>query len=95
MEPAGLGAAQSQAYAVSPPPVVGERFDPATPYENAVTVTGLLPNASLLTVHGWGHSILASSESTCANEAVARYLVNLETPAAGTVCELDFMPFAQ
>ena len=74
--------------------VIGERFDPATPYENAVTVAGLLPNASLLTVHGWGHSILVSSESTCANEAVARYLVDLQTPVAGTVCELDFVPFA-
>jgi hypothetical protein len=73
--------------------VIGEQFDPATPYENAVTVSNLLPNAALLTVHAWGHSLLASSESQCVNEVAAQYFIDLVVPAAGTVCALDFVPF--
>ncbi|PYP99511.1 MAG: peptidase S33 family protein, partial [Acidobacteria bacterium] len=73
--------------------VVGNLFDPATRYEGAVTAHSLLPNSSLLTVHGWGHTSLF--RSACADEAIARYLVDVATPAAGTVCEQDVVPFAQ
>jgi pimeloyl-ACP methyl ester carboxylesterase len=61
--------------------VVGSRFDPATRYESAVTVHQLLPNSALLTVNGWGHTSLFMSR--CADEAVARYLVEVATPPAG------------
>jgi hypothetical protein len=74
--------------------VVGPRFDPATRYEGAVTVAGLLPDSSLLTIDGWGHTSLYAS-SACAREAVARYLVDVETPAPGTVCAPDVVPFAE
>ena len=73
--------------------VVGNLFDPATRYQGAVTARDLLPNSSLLTVHGWGHTSLF--RSACADEAIARYLVDVATPAAGTVCEQDLVPFAQ
>ena len=54
--------------------VVGNLFDPATPYQGAQTVATLLPNSALLTVHGWGHTSLFLS--ACADEAIARYLVD-------------------
>jgi pimeloyl-ACP methyl ester carboxylesterase len=71
----------------SPVLVVGNQFDPATRYEGAVTVSQLLPNSRLLTVHGWGHTSLFLS--TCADAATASYLVDLALPPAGTVCEQD------
>jgi hypothetical protein len=72
--------------------VVGNLSDPATPYQGAVKVHGLLPNSALLTVHAWGHTSFGFS--SCAEETVTRYLVDLATPAAGTVCEADVVPFA-
>ena len=72
--------------------IVGTRFDPATRYEGSVILDGLLPNASLLTVDGWGHTSLFVS--ACADEALARYLVDMTTPAPGTVCPPDQIPFA-
>ena len=72
--------------------VVGNLFDPATRYEGAVTAHSLLPNSALLTLHGWGHTSLFLSQ--CVDAAIARYLVDVATPAPGTVCEQDFVPFA-
>ena len=73
--------------------VVGNRFDPATPYQGAVTAARLLPSSRLLTVHGWGHTSLFLS--TCADQAIGRYLLTSDTPAPGTVCEQDAVPFQQ
>jgi TAP-like protein len=72
--------------------VVGNQFDPATPYHGAVTVANLLPKSALLTVHGWAHTSLFLS--ACADEAITRYLVDLTTPTSGTVCEQDVVPFS-
>ena len=71
--------------------VVGTRFDPATRYEGAETVRGLLPNSSLLTVEGWGHTSLFLS--ACADAAVSDYLLTAVPPADGTACAQDFAPF--
>ena len=71
--------------------VVGNRYDPATRYEGAVLVNQLLPNSSLLTVEGWGHTSLFLS--TCADQAVSQYLLDGSTPPVGTVCKQDFGPF--
>ena len=71
--------------------VIGNQFDPATRYQGAVTVSGLLPRSRLLTVHGWGHTSLFRSQ--CADAAVAAYLLRMTLPATGTVCEQDFIPF--
>jgi pimeloyl-ACP methyl ester carboxylesterase len=71
--------------------VVGTRFDPATRYEGAETVRALLPESSLLTVEGWGHTSLFLS--ACADAAVAEYLLTAVPPADGTVCTQDFGPF--
>ncbi|MEA2220691.1 MAG: hypothetical protein QOJ35_3317 [Solirubrobacteraceae bacterium] len=79
-------------FTANPVLVVGNQFDPATRYEGAVTVAHLLPSSALLTVHGWGHTSLFLSQ--CADEAITRYLVDLATPAPGTVCEQDHVPFS-
>lgn len=71
--------------------VVGNQFDPATRYEGAVTVHGLLPNSSLLTVHAWGHTSLLLSE--CATTVVTVYLLTGAAPPPGLVCEQDIVPF--
>ena len=71
--------------------VVGDHFDPATPYEGAVAVADLMPNSRLLTVAGWGHTSLGLS--VCADEAVARYLVDGALPVPGAVCAQDVVPF--
>ena len=73
--------------------VVGNQFDPATDYHGAVTVANLLPSSALLTLHAWGHTSLFLS--SCADEAIARYLINGQTPLPGTVCEQDEVPFSQ
>lgn len=71
--------------------VIGNQFDPATRYQGAVTVDGLLPNSALLTVHAWGHTSLFLS--ACVDAAVAAYLLRIDVPAPGAVCDQDVVPF--
>jgi pimeloyl-ACP methyl ester carboxylesterase len=78
-------------YTANPVLVIGNEFDPATRYQGAVTVSNLLPNSRLLTLHAWGHTSLF--RSSCADEVASRYLVDLVLPAPGTVCEQDHVPF--
>lgn len=73
--------------------VVGNLFDPATPYHGAVIADQLLPNSRLLTVRAWGHSSLFASE--CADQAIGRYLLTSQTPPRGTVCQPNEVPFQQ
>jgi len=73
--------------------VVGNLYDPVTRYAGAQALARRLPNARLLTVHGWGHTSLFLSQ--CADVAVSRYLITGMLPTAGTVCEQDSVPFAQ
>lgn len=79
-------------HTANPVLVVGTRFDPATRYEGAVTVADLLPNSTLLTVEGWGHTSLFLS--LCADQAVSKYLLTGDPPAPGTTCAQDVPPFA-
>ncbi len=71
--------------------LVGNRYDPATPYHGAQTVAGLLPGSRLLTLDGWGHT--AFGLSTCVEEARTAYLVDLVLPPVGAVCRPDLGPF--
>jgi pimeloyl-ACP methyl ester carboxylesterase len=71
--------------------VVGNRFDPATPYAGAVIVHHLLPHSALLTLKAWGHTSLFLS--SCADTTIARYLLDLQTPPRRTVCRQDVVPF--
>jgi TAP-like protein len=64
--------------------VVGNRNDPATRYQDAVSTSRLLGRARLLTVAGWGHTSLFLS--SCADAYVSRYLLTGRVSPKGTVC---------
>jgi pimeloyl-ACP methyl ester carboxylesterase len=73
--------------------VVGNLFDPATPYHGAVTVDRLLPRSRLLTLAGWGHTSLFAS--ACIDRHVNTYLLTTRVPPRGTVCAPTVVPFTQ
>ena len=70
---------------------VGNYYDPATNYSEAVSASKLLPGSRLLSSNSWGHT--AYGTSACATTAVDRYLLKGTLPAAGTVCVGDDQPF--
>ena len=72
--------------------VVGNSFDPATPYQGAQKVAALLPNSTLLTYAGWGHTAFLSG-NFCVDTTVVAYLTTRQVPADGTVCQPDGTPF--
>jgi pimeloyl-ACP methyl ester carboxylesterase len=72
--------------------VVGNTYDPATPYEGAQAMVRELADAHLLTLDGYGHTALRNP-STCINEHVSRYLIDGTLPPKGTVCLQDQPPF--
>jgi pimeloyl-ACP methyl ester carboxylesterase len=65
--------------------VVSTTGDPATPYEAGVRVAERLESAVLLTYEGEGHGVVGNGVP-CVDDAVARYLVELEPPEDGTTC---------
>lgn len=71
--------------------VTGVRFDPATPYAATQPYADQFPDASVLTIEGYGHTLPGTS--TCADDIVADYLIDLDTPAEGATCEQDRSPF--
>ncbi len=73
--------------------VIGNSFDPYTPYEGSLAMASLLARARLLTVDGYGHTALLNP-SSCADALVGRYLVSGTLPPEGTVCRQDAVPFA-
>jgi hypothetical protein len=82
------------AWTSGPVLVVGNYFDPATPYSGAVTVSKLLPNSRLLSYAGWGHTAFLNAGNVCVDNHIARYLINAQVPPTGTVCQPDRSPFA-
>jgi len=73
---------------------IGTRYDPATPYSQTRPYTRLFPNGHMLTVEGYGHTILPPNVSVCANDVVTAYLVEGTTPKPGATCQQDLDPFA-
>jgi pimeloyl-ACP methyl ester carboxylesterase len=71
--------------------IVGNYWDPATNYGQAVSAARLLPNSRLLTSDNWGHT--AYGTSTCVTRAVDTYLLRGSVPAAGTKCHSPLQPF--
>jgi pimeloyl-ACP methyl ester carboxylesterase len=71
--------------------VVGNYWDPSTPYEGAVAAARLLPESRLLSSDSWGHTAYGTSE--CVTDAVDAYLITGTLPAEGTVCVGDIQPF--
>lgn len=72
--------------------VVGNYWDPATNYNDAVSSAALLPNSRLLSSDSWGHT--AYGTSACVTGAVDQYLLRGVLPAKGAVCVGDVQPFA-
>ncbi|GAB1691980.1 alpha/beta hydrolase [Krasilnikovia sp. M28-CT-15] len=70
---------------------VGDYYDPATNYLEAVGASRLLPGSRLLSSDSWGHT--AYGTSACVTDAVDAYLLRQELPPAGTVCTGDIQPF--
>ncbi len=94
------GAGQDQhlgpwnATTANPVLVVGNRYDPATPYTGARAAARLLPNSRLLTYAGWGHTAFFSG-NFCVDAEVTRYLLTTTVPARGTVCQPAGSPFGR
>lgn len=70
--------------------VVGQTYDPATPYSMALRLTADLANAQLLSIDGFGH---CSQDSVCAQKATAKYMLTGELPKPGERCGQDLGPF--
>ena len=71
--------------------VIGTRHDPATPYSFTAPFTQRFPGGRMLTVEGYGHTIIGKSR--CGDTAVADYLVDGDLPAVGAICDQDVAPF--
>lgn len=65
--------------------VIGTKGDPATPYEWSVAMADALTSATLLTYEGDGHTAFLRGGS-CIDDAVTRFLIDLEEPSPGTNC---------
>lgn len=78
--------------ATAPILVIGNRYDPSTAYSSSVRMASLLANARLLTVEGYGHTVLLNP-SRCASDAQAAYFIDGTLPPQGTTCVQDTQPF--
>ncbi len=65
--------------------VVGTTRDPATPYEQAVSLAELLESGVLVSFDGDGHTAYGSSND-CVDDAVTGYLVDGTVPEDGLSC---------
>jgi pimeloyl-ACP methyl ester carboxylesterase len=65
--------------------VVSSTGDPATPYEDGVSLAKQM-GARLLTVENDGHTIVLQAANKCADDTTTRYLVDLTLPATDTTC---------
>jgi pimeloyl-ACP methyl ester carboxylesterase len=72
---------------------VGDFWDPATNYSQAVSSNKLLPNSGLVSSDSWGHTAYGTSK--CVTGAVDRYLVEGVLPATVTPCVGDDQPFTK
>ncbi len=77
-KPTGSGAA--------PLLVVGATGDPATPYQNAVTMAQQLESGVLVTYQGEGHGTFGG-KSKCVDSIVIAYLTKDTVPADGVKCQ--------
>ncbi|MER5393652.1 alpha/beta hydrolase [Saccharopolyspora sp. NPDC002686] len=78
--------------AENPVLLFGNRYDPATRYDFSRRMEQQLGNARLVTVDAYGHCILG--RSACADAFAANYLINLEVPEPGQVCQPNKQPFS-
>lgn len=65
--------------------VVSSTGDPATPYEDGVSLAGQL-GARLLTVENDSHTVALQGTNACADDITIHYLVDVSLPAHDTRC---------
>ncbi|MDR7275422.1 alpha/beta hydrolase [Catenuloplanes atrovinosus] len=93
------GAAQDRyagpwsARTAAPVLIVGNHYDPATPYHGAVAASRLLPHSRLLTHTGWGHAAAFLLGNDCVDGYVTDYLISGRTPPRGATCAPEGSPF--
>jgi pimeloyl-ACP methyl ester carboxylesterase len=75
--------------------LISRVYDPATPHGGAMLAAETLANTRLLTIDGWGHAFFVGGRSTCADDAMAAYLIDLELPPVDTICPEDVPPFSE
>ncbi|MDQ1292422.1 MAG: hypothetical protein QG608_300 [Actinomycetota bacterium] len=73
--------------------IVGNYWDPTTPYTTVRSTADRMPNARLLPNDGWGRTTFHTS--LCATEAVTAYLLKQTPPAEGLTCADDKQPFTE
>jgi pimeloyl-ACP methyl ester carboxylesterase len=73
--------------------VIGNRFDPATPYSSSQRMAAELATARFLTVQGYGHTELLNP-SRCAQNDIDRYILRGTLPPVGAVCAQGTGPFS-
>jgi hypothetical protein len=66
--------------------VVATTGDPATPYSAAQSFLDRIAGSSLLTFESTEHTAYGSGRSTCIDDQVNEYLLDLVMPASGTRC---------
>jgi pimeloyl-ACP methyl ester carboxylesterase len=66
--------------------VVATTGDPATPYSAAQSFLGRIAGSALLTFESTEHTAYGSGRSTCIDDFVDSYLLDLVMPAPGTRC---------
>jgi hypothetical protein len=71
--------------------VVSSTGDPATPYENGVSLAAQM-RARLLTVQHDSHTVVLQGSNACADEVTTRYLVDLTLPAGDLTCDREAPP---
>ncbi len=71
--------------------LVGDYYDPATPYAGAVATHRRMPNSWLITSDSWGHTAYGTSD--CVTDQVDAYLLRGHKPSA-RVCASDYVPFS-
>ena len=65
--------------------VIGNTFDPATPYSSSERMAAELANGHLLSVDGFGHTVLLNP-NRCAQDHVASYLIDGAAACRRPVC---------
>lgn len=73
--------------------VIGHRFDPVLPFQSSLAMARELEDGRLLSVNGFGHTVLRNPSACASRYETALFLSGL-LPPPGTVCPSDAVPFS-
>ena len=72
--------------------VIANRFDPLIPFQSSLGMARELERGRLLSVNGYGHTVLRNP-SACVARYEAAYFLSGLVPPLGTVCASETLPF--